>query len=91
MERHHFFADQPGHDIRDISLTAIGRRYERLRIANPRADKVIYRSMASYGQFLPVVAAGDANGTVELHRRLHRRQHHGGQHRDPSAQESDSP
>jgi len=66
MERHRFLADQPGPDIRDISLTAIGRRYERLRIANPRADKVIYRSMANYGQFLPVVATGDANGTVEL-------------------------
>ncbi len=66
MERHRFLVDQPGHDIRDISLAAIGRRYERLRIVNPRADKSIYRSMATYGQFLPVVATDDADGTMEL-------------------------
>ncbi len=66
MERNRFLVDQPGPEIRDIPLTAIGQRYERLRIVNPRADSAVYRSMANYGQFLPVVATEDNDGALEL-------------------------
>ena len=65
MEINHPLVERPGAEIRDIPLADIGHRYERLRIVNPRAENAIYRSMATYGQFLPAVASGD-NDTVEL-------------------------
>ncbi len=65
MQINHSFVEQSKDEIRDIPLDNIGHRYERLRIVNPRAENAIYRSMATYGQFLPAVASGD-NDSVEL-------------------------
>ncbi len=66
MQINHSLVERSEDEIRDIPLARIGHRYERLRIVNPRADNAIYRSMATYGQFLPVVASGGDNDSVEL-------------------------
>lgn len=51
--------------IEDIEVSKMGERYAAFRIANPRADAAMAKSMKKYGQLSPVVCAR-IGGACEL-------------------------
>ena len=57
--------------VRSLDLTVFDLRLDRFRLVQPKAEQLIRRSLAKYGQLAPVVFWGrsvgsDPNGTVNL-------------------------
>jgi len=48
--------------IEDVAVSKMGERYAAFRIANPRADAAMAKSMKKYGQLTPVVCARIGSG-----------------------------
>jgi ParB-like chromosome segregation protein Spo0J len=57
--------DGPAQEVRALSLTSLGERYRRYRLADPAAEEAMARSLLHYGQVSPLTACR-REGQVEL-------------------------